>query len=139
MKTKEIILNADLQEISRLPQFVEEICNELQLPAAVSFNLNLVLEEAVTNIIQYAYQDKDGKTITVSAEYDPSGITLKLTDSGVAFDPTAVPDADTSLSLNERPVGGLGIFLIRQIMDSVLYSRESGHNILTLRKDISQS
>lgn len=139
MKRKELTLNANVREIEKLPLLIDEICNDLNLPAALSFNLNLVLEEAVTNIIQYAYPDNTGKTISIAAEYCPESIAFTLTDSGIAFNPTTLPDADTSLSVQERPIGGLGFFLIRQIMDKVEYQRKGDYNILTLQKQMTKS
>ena len=133
---KSIILTNDISEINKLSEFVEEIGNELSLAPDVVFNLNLVLEEAVVNIINYAYPKEDHQSIYLSATLHEGSIILVLTDTGVEFDPTMAPEADITLSAEERPIGGLGIFLIRQIMNEVRYDRIDGKNILTMEKKL---
>ena len=133
---KSIILSNDISEISKLNEFVEEIGNEFSLTPDVVFNLNLVLEEAVVNVINYAYPKEEHQSIYLSARLHEDSIILVLTDSGVEFDPTIAPEVDITLSAEERPIGGLGIFLIRQIMNEVKYDRIDGKNILTLEKTL---
>ena len=133
---KSIILTNDISEINKLSEFVEEIGNELSLAPDVVFNLNLVLEEAVVNIINYAYPKEEHQSIYLSATQHEDSIILVLTDTGVEFDPTMAPEADITLSAEERPIGGLGIFLIRQIMNEVRYDRIDGKNGLTMEKKL---
>lgn len=133
---KSIVLANDISEISRLNEFVEAIGEEFSLAPDVTFNLNLVLEEAVVNIINYAYPKEEHEKIYLSAHLHNGSIVLVLTDTGKEFDPTMVPDADITLSADERQIGGLGIFLIRQIMNEVKYERIEGKNILTLEKKL---
>ena len=133
---KSIILANDISEIARLNKFVEEIGNEFSLSPEVVFNLTLVLEEAVVNIINYAYPKEDHESIYLSAKLHNDSIMLVLTDTGKEFDPTMAPEADITLSADERPIGGLGIFLIRQIMNEVKYERIEGKNVLTLEKKL---
>ena len=131
---KSIILANDISEISRLNRFVEEIRDDFSLSPEVAFNLNLVLEEAVVNIINYAYPKEEHERIYLSAKLNEGSIVLVLTDTGKEFDLTMVPDVDITLSADEREIGGLGIFLIRQIMNEVKYERIEGKNVLTLEK-----
>lgn len=133
---KSIILTNDISEISKLNEFIEEIGNEFSLAPDVVFNLNLVLEEAVVNIINYAYPKEEHQSIYLSATLHEGSIILVLTDTGVEFDPTMAPEADITLSAEERPIGGLGIFLIRQIMNEVRYDRIDGKNVLTMEKKL---
>ena len=133
---KSIILANDISEIARLNEFVEEIGNEFSLSPEVVFNLTLVLEEAVVNIINYAYPKEDHESIYLSAKLYNDSIVLVLTDTGKEFDPTMAPETDITLSADERPIGGLGIFLIRQIMNEVKYERIEGKNVLTLEKKL---
>lgn len=133
---KSIILTNNISEINKLTEFVEEIGNELSLAPDVVFNLNLVLEEAVVNIINYAYPKEEHQSIYLSATLHEGSIILVLTDTGVEFDPTMAPEADITLSAEERPIGGLGIFLIRQIMNEVRYDRIDGKNVLTMEKKL---
>jgi anti-sigma regulatory factor (Ser/Thr protein kinase) len=133
---KSIILANDISEVSRLYEFIEEVGNDFSLTPDIVFNLNLVLEEAVVNIINYAYPKEDHQHIYLSAKMRDDSIVLVLTDTGKEFDPTAAPEADVTLSADERGIGGLGIFLIRQIMNEVKYERIEGKNVLTLEKKI---
>jgi serine/threonine-protein kinase RsbW len=133
---KSIILANDISEISRLYEFVEEVGNDFELSPDIVFNLNLVLEEAVVNIINYAYPKEEHESIYLSARMHEGSIILVLTDTGKEFDPTAAPEADVTLSADDRQIGGLGIFLIRQIMNEVKYERIEGKNVLTLEKKL---
>ena len=134
---KSIILTNDISEVSKLNEFVDEIGNEFSLTPDVVFNLNLVLEEAVVNVINYAYPKEEHQSIYLSASLREGSIVLILTDTGKEFDPTMAPDVDITLSADEREIGGLGIFLIRQIMNEVKYERIDGKNILTLEKKLN--
>ena len=134
---KSIILANDLSEISRLNGFIEDIGNEFSLAPDVVFNLNLVLEEAVVNVINYAYPKEDHESIYLSAKMQDESIIFVLSDSGKEFDPTMAPEADVTLSAEDREIGGLGIFLIRQIMNEVKYERIEGKNVLTLEKKLN--
>lgn len=133
---KQLILQNDISEISRLAIFIDEIAEELSLPADLTFNLNLVLEEAVSNVIRYAYPTDVKNDISLTARLTDNNLIFTLTDSGEEFDPTQVPDADVTLSAEDRNIGGLGIFLIRNIMNRVEYQRIEGRNIFTLTKEI---
>lgn len=133
---RSIVLANEISEISRLNGFIEDIGEEFSLTPDVVFNLNLVLEEAVVNIINYAYPKEDHQWIYLSAKLQDGTIILVLTDTGKEFDPTMAPEADITLSADEREIGGLGIFLIRQIMNEVRYERIDGKNILTLEKKL---
>ena len=134
---KSIILANDISEISRLYEFVEEVGNDFELSPDIVFNLNLVLEEAVVNIINYAYPKEEHESIYLSARMHEGSIILVLTDTGKEFDPTAAPEADVTLSADDRQIGGLGIFLIRQIMNEVKFERVEGKNVLTFLKRLS--
>ena len=133
---KSIILANDIAEISRLAAFIEEVGEAFSLSPDVVFNLNLVLEEAVVNVIHYAYPKEEHQSIYLSAHLHEGSIVLVVTDTGKEFDPTLAPEVDITLSADERPIGGLGIFLIRQIMNEVRYERIDGKNILTLEKKL---
>ena len=103
---------------------------------ALVMNLNLALEEAVSNIILCAFPQKMGEEISIKCSEINSSLIFTISDKGVGFDPTQVADADISLSAEERGIGGLGIFLIRQIMDEVKYERIDNKNILTVKKNL---
>lgn len=133
---KSILLANDIAEISKLNQFIEEIGDEFSLAPDLVFNLTLVMEEAVVNVINYAYPKEEHEKIYVSARLHGGSIIMVIADNGKEFDPTLAPEADITLSAEERPIGGLGIFLIRNIMNEVKYERIEGKNILTLEKKL---
>ena len=135
---QQLVISNKVEEISKLASFVDEVCEKSGVDSTLSMNLNLALEEAVTNVILYAYPEGMEERIEIEAVCNPSPKRLKfiISDWGKAFDPTAKDDVDITMSAEERPIGGLGIHLIRQIMDSVNYERLEGKNILTLRKKL---
>lgn len=135
---KKLILQNEVAEISKLAIFIEELGEEFGLSSELVFNLNLVLEEAVSNVILYAYPKEEHQIISLIARKKDNQLIFVLTDSGKEFDPTQAPDADITLSAEDRPIGGLGIFLIRQIMNTVEYQRIEGKNVLTLGKELEE-
>lgn len=134
---KILVIENDISEIIKLAVFIDELGEEMNLTPELIFNLNLVLEEAVSNVILYAYGEEKHKEISLMANMSDGNLVFVLTDSGKEFDPTKVPDADITLSAEEREIGGLGIFLIRQIMDKVDYQRIEEKNVLTMRKQLN--
>ena len=131
-----ITFKNDITEISRLAGFIDEVAEKFSLPMDMVFSLILVLEEAVTNVIMYAYPKEEHEFIYLSADIQDGSLVFVLTDSGKEFDPTLMPDADITLSAEDRQIGGLGIFLIRQIMNEVKYERIDNKNVLTLEKKL---
>ena len=131
-----ITLFCDISRIPELSRFLDGIAVKLEMDPVLVGQLQLAAEEAVVNVMNYAYPEGSKGNVTIKAASD--GHTLKLTiiDSGIAFDPTAKEKADTTLSAEERPIGGLGILMVREMMDSVNYERVDGRNILTISKKI---
>ena len=136
---RQLVIVNKLDEITRLAEFVESVCEEVTIDPSLTMNLNLAIEEAVTNVILYAYPEGIEDRIYIEAVCNPNPRRIKfiISDWGKAFDPTTKDDVDITLSAEDRPIGGLGIHLIRQIMDSVNYERVEGKNILTLRKKLT--
>jgi len=133
---RHLVLKNDIQEISRLAQFLDTLAAEKGLDHSLTMSLNLALEEAVTNVILYAYPKGVTGLIELDAFLEKDTLRFVLSDRGVAFDPTAAPEADTTLSVEDRPIGGLGIYLVRKTMDQVTYRNEDGKNILSMIKKI---
>lgn len=135
-QTDAILMRNDIQQIPTLAEWVEG----LSIPMELNMPINLALEEAVSNVMLYAYPGRnDGKVYVEYVETEtPEGKTLVFTisDSGIPFDPTQTPDADITLSAEERAIGGLGIHLVRQLMDEIRYERSDDKNILTLVKRV---
>ena len=104
------------------------------MSAELGSSLNLALEEAVTNVILYAYPEGTEGEVFVDAAAADTAITFTITDGGKPFDPTSREEVDINAPLEERPVGGLGIHLVRRIMDDVRYERRGERNVLILTK-----
>ena len=133
---KEIKLKNHVEELEKVNQFVEEIGEELGLDMELQMNLNLVLEEMVSNVIFYAYPEGVPEEIELAAESDGKELTFVLSDSGVEFDPTAKDDADPDVNPMDRDIGGMGIYIVKNIMNKVTYQRLEGKNLLTMKKKI---
>jgi anti-sigma regulatory factor (Ser/Thr protein kinase) len=99
-------------------------------------NVSIAVEEIFVNIAHYAYPSGEGD-VTVSVTVSQDRLTIEFRDSGTPYDPLAKTDPDTSLSADEREIGGLGVFMVKKLMDGVSYRYEDGKNILTMFKDIS--
>ncbi|MCR5351060.1 MAG: SpoIIE family protein phosphatase [Bacteroidales bacterium] len=136
MTERHLILHNNIQQIPQLAEFVETIADEMHLDQGLAMGLNLALEEAVTNVILYAYPEGSDGLVDIEAIMRHHSLEFIITDSGIAFDPTAAPEADTTLGVEDRPIGGLGIYLVRNIMDTVTYERQDGKNILSMTKKI---
>jgi sigma-B regulation protein RsbU (phosphoserine phosphatase) len=130
-----ITLNCDLKEIRLLNDFVKGVTARLGIEKGLARKLQLAVEEAVSNVMSYAYPTGQEGQVGVTIHSNGHRIKIIISDNGVAFDPTEAAWANTTLSAEERPIGGLGILLVRKMMDSVNYERSNGKNILTLRKD----
>lgn len=129
-----ITLSNDVNNIPQLAEFVERTCEAVNLSATAVMQVNLAIEEAVANVMNYAYPVGERGDIDIVAEADDEMLKYIITDGGAPFDPTIYKKVDTTLSAEERNIGGLGIHLMRRYMDSINYERIEGKNILTLRK-----
>ena len=133
---RHLLIHNDIQQIPQLADFVETIAAEKHIDHSLTLSLNLALEEAVTNVIMYAYPEGTDGLVDIEAIIREHSLSFVISDSGQPFDPTAQPDADVTIGVEERQVGGLGIYLVRSIMDSVSYERDGGKNILSMTKNI---
>ncbi len=133
---RSLTLPCDVHQIDSLAELVEEVCGELEFPASTIMQINLALEEAVVNVMNYAYPAGLEGDVTIEAMANTEQLTFTVTDSGQPFDPTVREEVDITKPAEERAIGGLGIHLMRRYMDSINYERFEGRNILTLRKRI---
>ena len=136
--TETITLDNDLCEITRLSDFQVAVYPKMNVGKSLASKLRLAVEEAVVNVIKYAYPSGRHGSIHVAFMTDGRQLKITITDTGVSFDPTTIAKVDTSLSAKERKIGGLGVFLVREIMDSINYERVDDRNILTLTKKIEK-
>ena len=127
-----------LSELGNIHSTLEKLINDWDIPLQFGMPLNLAIEEAFTNVVNYAYHDHEQRLIDIEFVRTENQIEIIITDNGFPYDPTQNADPRTDLPLEERPIGGLGIFLIKKLMDDVQYQRHSDKNILKLTKRITQ-
>ena len=132
----EVNLTNNISQLKDLHDYLKSVAEKLHLDASLTRKIRLAVEEAVVNVMDYAYPIGKEGTICVKAMANKTFLKLVITDTGVAFNPTEAAKADTTLSAEDRPIGGLGILLVRELMDSINYERINGKNILTLIKKI---
>lgn len=135
--SESLILKNDIHEVTRFSSFMESATQKMGIEKTDARKLRLAVEEAVVNVINYAYPVGTEGTVEVRLMSNAHRIKMMIIDSGVAFDPTSKEKVDTTLLAEERQIGGLGILLVRELMDSINYEREDGKNILTLIKNLN--
>ena len=136
MSTKNLILPNDVQEVPKLAAFVDEVCEAAGMDMSTTMQMNLAIEEAVVNVMEYAYPEGTKGEVRIEAQTHDTYVEFTLTDDGKPFNPTEKGDVDTTLSAEERSIGGLGIMLVKHYMDNVIYKYVDGQNVLTLRKNL---
>jgi sigma-B regulation protein RsbU (phosphoserine phosphatase) len=134
--SRQLTLHNDVQEVPQLAAFVDEVCEAVGFDISTTMKMNLAIEEAVVNVMNYAYPVNVKGEVRIQAEVNDVRLKIIISDDGMPFDPTEKPDADITLSVEERSIGGLGIHLVRQIMDSINYERINDQNIFTLLKKL---
>jgi len=134
---KEITVPARLDQLTEVTAWMDEALEALDCPPKAQMQMDMAIDEIFGNIAHYAYPDGDGSA-TVQLDFDEAQrvVSLVFIDRGQPFDPLKKPDPDTTLAAEERKIGGLGIFLVKKIMDEVNYCYRDGQNILTVRKKL---
>ena len=135
---RSISLTNDVQQVPQLAEFIDHVCEAMGFDELTTMQMNLAIEEAVVNVMNYAYPEGTTGNVNVEVQANDARLKFVISDSGKHFDPTSVAEADTTLSAEDRSIGGLGIYLVRQLMDSVNYERIGGFNVLTLRKKLKK-
>jgi serine/threonine-protein kinase RsbW len=127
-----IALRNDRHELVRLAELVERFGAEHHLADDTLTNINLVLDEVVANVIKYGRAGKDAGEIDVSLALDGGRLTIDVADDGIAFNPLEQDPPDLDLPFSERPIGGLGIHIVRALIETIAYRRENDRNLLTM-------
>lgn len=133
MKTREF--SASIEELDRVSAFVEEELEQADCGMRAQMQIAVALEEMFVNVAHYAYADGKG-SVEVGVGVTDGVAAIRLTDSGMPFDPLAKADPDIRLKAEERGIGGLGIFMVKKTMDDVKYERVDGRNVFTMFKKI---
>lgn len=129
-------LNNDLSELERLATQLEAFGEAEELPPQLVQHLNLALDELVTNTINYGYKQSECGQIDIVIVRKDNQVEVSLRDRGKPFDPFSADEPDIKASVDDRPIGGLGVFLVRKLMDSWSYRREGEQNVVCLTKKI---
>lgn len=133
---KELSIAATVENITAVTEFVNELLDSRKCPVKAKTQINIAIDELFGNIANYAYGDSVGiATVRIEFSDSPNGVTVTFIDSGVPFDPLAKDDPDITLSAEERNIGGLGIFMVKKMMDNICYEYRNGNNILSISKN----
>ena len=134
---KELTVAAVHDNIERVTNFVNAELEEFNCPSKARIQLDVAIDELFSNIANYAYRPEVGPaTVRIEVTEDPLAVLLSFIDNGRAYDPLAAEDPNTTLSAEERPIGGLGVFLVKKTMDEITYEYKGGMNILKVKKHI---
>lgn len=134
---KEMTLDATIENIGVVTDFVTAELENVDCPPKVQIQISIAIDELFSNISRYAYNPEIGPAaVRVEVEENPLAVVITFMDHGVPYDPLAKVNPDTSLSAEDREIGGLGIFLVKNIMDDVVYEYKDGRNILKIKKNL---
>ena len=131
---EQLTLQNNVRQVKQLNAFVKQVVGELQIETSLAKQLQLAIEEAVVNVMEYAYPSGETGDVTIKMASDGSVLRIQIIDAGVYFDPTSKEKTDIDIPVQDRQIGGLGILLVRELMDSINYERLNQLNILSLTK-----
>lgn len=135
---KELTLAATLENIDAVTDFVNEQLELLDCPMKAQMQINIAIDEIFSNIARYAYAPGSGDaTVRVETVSDPPAVMITFIDAGTPYNPLTKEDPDTTLSAEEREIGGLGIYMVKKSMDAMEYAFEDGCNKLSIKKILS--
>lgn len=129
------IFPAKIEDLDNMINFILDAASKNGFTDKKLDKIRLASEEALVNIINYAYPQKDGDIDVSCAINEKNALVIEIKDSGIAFNPLSLPEPDLTISIDKRKIGGLGVYMICQIMDEVYYKRENDKNILTMIKN----
>ena len=134
---KELNIAATVENIPVVTAFVDEQLEALDCPVKAQMQIDIAIDEIFSNIAQYAYDPEVGSaTIRVEISEDPLAVIITFIDGGVPYDPLKADEPDVTLSAEDRPLGGLGIFMVKKSMDEITYEYKNGKNILSIKKTL---
>ena len=134
---KELTIQATIENIEAVTDFVNEQLEELDCPMKAQLQIDMAIDELFSNIARYAYNPEVGSaTVRVEVQEVPLAVKITFIDNGIPYDPLAKEDPDVSLSAEEREIGGLGIYMVKKSMDEISYEYKDGQNILSIKKQL---
>ena len=134
---KELTIAATIENISTVTDFVNEQLEALDCPMKAQMQIDIAIDELFGNIVHYAYSPDIGDaSVRVEVVEDPLAVVITFIDKGVPYDPLVKADPNTTLSAEEREIGGLGIFMVKKSMDDITYEYKDGQNILKIKKNL---
>lgn len=134
---KELTAAATVENIDAVTAFVNEQLEALECPVKAMMQIDIAIDELFGNIAHYAYHPETGSaTVRVEVAEEPLAVIITFIDNGIPYDPLAAEDPDTTLSAEERDVGGLGIYMVKKSMDEIAYEYKNGQNILKIKKNL---
>lgn len=135
---KELTTEATIENIEKVTDFVNEQLEAVDCPMKAQMQIDIAIDELFGNIANYAYHPEVGSaTVRVEVTESPLAVIITFIDNGVPYDPLAKDDPDTTLSADERQIGGLGIFMVKKSMDQISYEYKDGQNILRIKKNLA--
>ena len=134
-----VVVANDISEVERLYRSVSQFCQEHGLSSEIEGDLSLALEEIVVNVIRYGHPEGGKHEIQVLLSLEQDCVVATVEDDGVPFNPLEAPEPDLDSPIETRPIGGLGIHLVRNITDGLAYRRNEGRNRLVMRKQVPRS
>ena len=135
---KELVIEAEKNNLPQVLEFVDEQLEAVDCPMMTQTTIDIAVEELFVNIASYAYNPEIGiAVVQVTVHDDPLSVEITFIDNGMQYDPLAKADPDTTLSASQRQIGGLGIFMVKKSMDAVNYEYKDGKNILTIKKTLN--
>ena len=134
---KELTVQALVENVETVTDFVNEELEAIDCPMKAQMQIDIAIDELFSNIANYAYNPEVGSaTVRVEVQEDPMAVIITFVDQGIPYDPLSTSDPNTSLSADDRDIGGLGIFMVKKTMDDVAYEYNNGQNILKIKKHI---
>lgn len=134
---KELNISATVENIPVVTAFVDEQLEALNCPLKAQMQIDFAIDELFGNIAQYAYNPDIGSaTVRVEVSEDPLAVIITFIDGGIPYDPLKADDPDITLSAEDRPLGGLGIYMVKKSMDAIIYEHRDGKNILSIKKTL---
>ncbi len=134
---KELTIAATVENIGTVTDFVNEQLEACDCPMKAQMQIDIAIDELFGNIAYYAYNPEVGvATVRVEVIEDPLSVTITFIDNGIPYDPLKKDDPDTTLSAEERNIGGLGIYMVKKSMDDIAYEYKDGQNILSIKKNL---